>query len=79
MLTGRTHWRQGLTVVIGCLVVFGAHGIAVGILNLARATSGSAELADKEPAPSSLAAVPKSPTPPTAGYDPYAGASVPPR
>ncbi len=79
MLTGRIHWRQGLTVVIGCFVVFGARGIADGILNMARGTSGHAELAEKEPAPSPLASAPKTPTPPPAAYDPYAGASVPPR
>ena len=35
MLTGRIDWRRGLTVVIGCFVVFGAVSIVAGIRSLA--------------------------------------------
>ena len=35
MLTGRIEWRRGLTVVIGCFVIFGAAAIVAGIRALA--------------------------------------------
>ena len=35
MLTGRIEWRRGLTVVIGCFVIFGAAAIVAGIRSLA--------------------------------------------
>ncbi len=31
MLTGRMDWRRGLTVVIGCFIIFGAVTIVAGI------------------------------------------------
>ncbi len=31
MLTGRIEWRRGLTVVIGCFIIFGAVAIVEGI------------------------------------------------
>jgi type IV secretory pathway VirB2 component (pilin) len=31
MLTGRLDWRRGITVVVGCFVVFGAGVIVAGI------------------------------------------------
>ena len=31
MLTGRMDWRRGLTVIIGCFVIFGAASIVAGI------------------------------------------------
>jgi type IV secretion system protein VirB2 len=31
MLTGRIEWRRGLTVVIGCFIIFGATAIEAGI------------------------------------------------
>jgi type IV secretory pathway VirB2 component (pilin) len=78
MLAGRIHLRRGAIVILGCFILFGAPGIAVGIHSAAygRAESRQAENAPSEPSP--LAAVPK-PAPPSAGYDPYAGASLPPR
>jgi type IV secretory pathway VirB2 component (pilin) len=30
MLTGRLDWRRGLTVVIGCFVIFGAGALVAG-------------------------------------------------
>jgi len=35
MLAGRIDWRRGLTVIIGCFVVFGAAAIVAGIRSLA--------------------------------------------
>jgi type IV secretion system protein VirB2 len=31
MLTGRMNWRYGLTVIIGCFILFGAASIVAGI------------------------------------------------
>jgi type IV secretion system protein VirB2 len=31
MLTGRINWRYGLTVVLGCFILFGAASIVAGI------------------------------------------------
>jgi type IV secretory pathway VirB2 component (pilin) len=38
MLTGRIEWRRGLTVVIGCFIVFGAAAIVAGIRSVAGGT-----------------------------------------
>ena len=35
MLTGRIDWRRGLTVVVGCFIIFGAAAIVAGIRSLA--------------------------------------------
>ena len=35
MLTGRIEWRRGLTVVVGCFVIFGAVSIVAGIRSMA--------------------------------------------
>ena len=35
MLTGRIDWRRGLTVVLGCFILFGAVSIVAGIRSLA--------------------------------------------
>ncbi|WP_394761533.1 TrbC/VirB2 family protein [Phenylobacterium sp.] len=35
MLTGRMDWRRGLTVVVGCFIVFGAVSIVAGIRAMA--------------------------------------------
>jgi len=37
MLTGRMNWRHGITVIIGCFVLFGAASIVAGIQAAARA------------------------------------------
>ena len=34
MLTGRMDWRRGITVVIGCFIIFGAVSIVAGIRSL---------------------------------------------
>lgn len=31
MLTGRMNWRYGLTVILGCFILFGAGSIVAGI------------------------------------------------
>lgn len=31
MLTGRLNWRYGVTVIVGCFVIFGAGAIVAGI------------------------------------------------
>ena len=35
MLTGRMDWKRGLTVIVGCIVIFGAVSIVAGIRSLA--------------------------------------------
>jgi len=37
MLSGRMNWRHGVTVIIGCFVLFGAATIAGGIAQVAGA------------------------------------------
>lgn len=75
MLTGRVPLRQGLTVVGGCFILFGAPAIASGIK--ASLVGGGLPAA---PAPAELTGLP-GPGPsephPIANQDPYAGASVP--
>lgn len=36
MLTGRMNWRHGVTVIIGCFILFGAAAIVAGIQSAAR-------------------------------------------
>jgi type IV secretion system protein VirB2 len=35
MLAGRIEWRRGLTVIVGCFVIFGATAIVAGIRQVA--------------------------------------------
>ena len=79
MLAGRVDIRRGISVVVGCFILFGASSIVGGLRS---GLSGVAEdepvyvAAPMEPAPVARAApteVPKRPL----GYDPYAGASMP--
>lgn len=70
MLMGRFEIRRGLTVVVGCFVLFGASAIAGGI----RASVGS-EVAIAY-VPPEVGPPPYVP-PPRRNPDPYAGASVP--
>lgn len=39
MLTGRLDWRRGLTVIVGCFVLFGAATIVAGIQTASRFAS----------------------------------------
>lgn len=36
MLTGRMNWRYGVSVILGCFVVFGAAAIVAGLQSAAR-------------------------------------------
>lgn len=40
MLSGRMNWRHGITVILGCFIVFGAAAIVAGIQAAARAAGG---------------------------------------
>ena len=77
MLSGRVNIRYGLTVILGCFILFGASTIAAGIMG---SLSGGDQVARAEapPAPPPMVAAPPAPPPP-ANRDPYAGASVPSR
>lgn len=35
MLTGRINWRNGVTVILGCFILFGASSIVAGIQSTA--------------------------------------------
>lgn len=73
MLSGRVPIRRGLTVVVGCFVLFSAASIADALV------SGLGPSAAREPLPpvSPPAYTPSTPKP--VPYDPYAGAAVPSR
>ncbi len=70
LLQGRLPVGRAAVVILGCFVLFGAHAIASGLMDLAGSTRGAAPL----PAAAVVAPAPKAPAPPP--YDPYAGASV---
>lgn len=74
MLSGRLELRRGITVVLGCFILFGASGIAAAITGLAttRSKSGTPILPSTDQ-PEHLSAAAPAPS----AYDPYAGASVP--
>jgi len=36
MLTGRLDWRRGITVIVGCFIIFGAAAIVAGIQTAAQ-------------------------------------------
>jgi type IV secretion system protein VirB2 len=40
MLTGRMNWKHGITVIIGCFILFGAATIVGGIQSAAQASAG---------------------------------------
>lgn len=79
MLSGRLSVRPGLLVVLGGFVLFGASTIAAGIRSSAGAGASSPVAYTSAPPP-----LAPEPAPPSrhsvssAGYDPHAGASVPP-
>lgn len=70
MLNGRVDVRRGMTIVIGCFVLFGAPVIATGLLRVA---PGQPMAAPAPPPPRPLPTPASTPT----AYDPYAGAAVP--
>jgi type IV secretory pathway VirB2 component (pilin) len=72
MLSGRIDWRRGMTVIVGCFVLFGATSIAAGIRGVAGDGVEPPAIPAYVPPPP-----PVLPSPvPAAPYDPYAGASV---
>lgn len=75
MLSGRVPVRRGLTVTLGCFILFGAPTIARGIVGSA-ATGAGAEPMPEPPPPSqpTRAFNPAAAAPPVT--DPYAGASI---
>lgn len=77
MLAGRLELRRGITVVLGCFILFGAGGVAAAFMGLAAPGSQSSVHAIPQ-----ASAPPRSPSesqPSQSAYDPYAGASVPTR
>lgn len=85
MLRGRLDARRGVSVILGCFILFGAPVLAAGIRGLASTVLPSPPPRVIPPpppmpmvrAPSPMMMPPTSPPP--ANYDPYAGASVRPR
>lgn len=76
LLSGRIDIRRGMIVVAGCFILFGAQGVANGLLGLAREReSQSLPIA---PVTQMVAPAIVQPSP-SAVTDPYAGASVPQR
>jgi type IV secretory pathway VirB2 component (pilin) len=77
MLTGRVDIRRGVSVIVGCFVLFGAASIVSGVQS---GLSGFAEPPAYIPPPAAPIPAPMTPPAPkpTSGYDPYAGASMPP-
>jgi TrbC/VIRB2 pilin len=73
-LNGRMDLRRGATVLLGCFVLFGAQGIAVGLMGFSQFRVS--QIAQQAPPP------PNYPSPNNGagtanGYDPYTRASVP--
>jgi type IV secretion system protein VirB2 len=73
LLSGRVDARRGLTVLVGCFVLFGANSIARGLRDVA--DGDASVLVDVPPPVPPILPLP--PQLPNTGYDPYAGASVP--
>ena len=73
MLAGRIDLRHGATVALGCFVLFGASSITAGIRYAAQ------NIASEPPPQAEVASAPIVIPPRRPNYDPYAGASVPPR
>jgi type IV secretory pathway VirB2 component (pilin) len=77
MLSGRLPVRKGLTVALGCFILFGAPAIARGIIEGASGLAGAGSAEALPPSPIREPAFNPQPppsVPPVA--DPYAGASV---
>jgi type IV secretion system protein VirB2 len=71
MLQGRLSTRDGIRVVLGCFILFGAPAIARGLASMAQADNAPIVIPTPSPTP-------KRPPPPLpSNTDPYAGASVP--
>lgn len=79
LLTGHASIRRGVTVIVGCFLLFGSAAIADGI-RLALGMGAGEPVTPAEtsggPSPLEVVATP-APLPTQAPYDPYAGAAVP--
>lgn len=75
MLSGRLELRRGLTLVLGCFILFGAGSIGTAITGgtIVEVTPTTANAWASRPLTSTTPAAGPSET----SYDPYAGASVP--
>lgn len=73
MLSGRIDIRRGLSVLLGCFLLFGAKGIAEG-LRRAAINDSAPPVASVPPPPNFARPRPQENT--VNGYDPYAGAST---
>jgi type IV secretion system protein VirB2 len=73
MLSGRIDIRRGLSVVLGCFLLFGARGIADGLWATAAGNGVSTAAAVPEPPNYSM---PPRPANGANAFDPYAGASI---
>jgi hypothetical protein len=79
LLSGHLSQRRGFQLILGCFIIFGAPTIAAGILNALNATGARASLPPAAPLAATLPPVPVPPASRSVPYDPYAGASLPPR
>lgn len=78
-LSGRIDMRRGARVILGCFVIFGASTIAGGLVRaLGEAGPGQEVAVAQAPPPSYPAAAGLQAGASAPGFDPYAGASLPP-
>lgn len=80
MLSGRIDVRRGATVILGCFILFGAPSMTNGFRTVVGGGDPQNHVSHA-PLASNIAPSPlQSPRPtPPKGYDPYAGASLPPQ
>jgi hypothetical protein len=78
MLTGRVDIRRGVSVIVGCFVLFGATSIVNGVQSGVGGFAEPSAYVTPPLAPIPVPAVPPPAPKPPSGYDPYAGASMPP-
>ncbi|WP_332709185.1 TrbC/VirB2 family protein [Sphingomonas sp. PB4P5] len=79
MFSGQINVRRGLTVVVGCFILFGASSIAAGLQSLTGKVVERPIPILFEPSEPTTPMRPPPPRVPAEPYDPYAGASVPQR
>jgi type IV secretion system protein VirB2 len=74
MLWGRLSPKDGLRVILGCFILFGAPAIAQGLVSAVQGSAQPEVIASSAPAPAPVLA-PKAPPPPNINpFDPYTGA-----
>jgi len=74
MLMGRIDIRRGLSVLLGCFLLFGARGIAEGLRSVG--ANGEAPPMAAGPPPPVYPNVPKTRGNNSNAFDPYAGAAI---